>query len=153
MEQQSVSIAKGGVVCTLPARTAVMAAANPSGGHYNKTKTVSENLKLNPALLSRFDLVFILLDQPNPEMDGLLSEHIMRLHAVSAKRSGPSGASSSSGTSFTSAEDEPLHLRLQRKATETVIPLSLISTVHSAFRIRLERVKFRQCDSILLLML
>jgi DNA helicase MCM8 len=41
----------------LPARTAVLAAANPVGGHYNKAKTVSENLKMNPALLSRFDLV------------------------------------------------------------------------------------------------
>ena len=46
MEQQSISIAKSGIVCTLPARTAVMAAANPIGGHYNKSKTVAENLKL-----------------------------------------------------------------------------------------------------------
>ena len=46
-----------GLVCSLPARTGVLAAANPVGGHYNKAKTVSENLKINPALLSRFDLV------------------------------------------------------------------------------------------------
>jgi len=46
-----------GLVCSLPARTGVLAAANPVGGHYNKAKTVSENLKMNPALLSRFDLV------------------------------------------------------------------------------------------------
>lgn len=45
MEQQSVSMAKAGVVCTLPARTSVIAAANPIGGHYNRGKTVSENLK------------------------------------------------------------------------------------------------------------
>ena len=44
-EQQSISIAKGGVVCSLPARTSIMAAANPIGGHYSKAKTVSENLK------------------------------------------------------------------------------------------------------------
>ena len=42
-----------------------MAAANPVGGHYNKSKTVTENLKMNPALLSRFDLVFILIDKPD----------------------------------------------------------------------------------------
>jgi DNA helicase MCM8 len=46
MEQQSISIAKAGVLCNLPARTAVIAAANPVGGHYNKARTVSENLKM-----------------------------------------------------------------------------------------------------------
>ena len=44
-EQQVISVAKAGIVCSLPARTAILAAANPSGGHYNKGKTVSENLK------------------------------------------------------------------------------------------------------------
>ena len=65
MEQQSISLAKAGVVCSLPARTSVLAAANPVGGHYNRAKTVSENIKLGPALLSRFDLVFLLLDRPD----------------------------------------------------------------------------------------
>jgi len=81
MEQQCISVAKAGVVCTMPARTAVLAAANPVGGHYNKGKTVAENLKLGPALLSRFDLVFILIDKPDETQDGLLSEHVMSLHA------------------------------------------------------------------------
>ncbi|GFO09466.1 DNA replication licensing factor mcm8 [Plakobranchus ocellatus] len=81
MEQQSISIAKAGIVCSLPARTSIIAAANPVGGHYNKAKTVSENLKMGGALLSRFDLVFIMLDKPDEEMDGVLSEHVMALHA------------------------------------------------------------------------
>uniref|UniRef100_A0A182SP55 DNA helicase MCM8 n=1 Tax=Anopheles maculatus TaxID=74869 RepID=A0A182SP55_9DIPT len=76
MEQRSVSVAKAGVICTVPARTTVLAAANPAGGHYNKAKTVSENLKLHPALLSRFDLVFILLDRSNERTDNLLTAHI-----------------------------------------------------------------------------
>jgi DNA helicase MCM8 len=80
MEQQSISIAKAGIVCTLPARTSILAAANPMGGHYNKAKTVSENLKMNSALLSRFDLVFILLDKPDEEMDNIISNHVMSLH-------------------------------------------------------------------------
>ncbi len=63
MEQQSISLAKSGVSCSLPARTSILAAANPIGGHYNKAKTVAENLRMNPALLSRFDLVFILIDK------------------------------------------------------------------------------------------
>lgn len=80
MESQTVSVAKAGVLCTLPARTCILAAANPAGGHYTKSKTVSENLKMNPALLSRFDLVFILLDRPDAHLDSLLTAHIQALH-------------------------------------------------------------------------
>lgn len=80
-EQQSISIAKAGIVCSLPARTSILAAANPIKGHYNKGKTVSENLKLSAPLLSRFDLVFILLDKPDEEMDCMVSKHVMLLHA------------------------------------------------------------------------
>ncbi|XP_063774666.1 DNA helicase MCM8 isoform X2 [Pseudophryne corroboree] len=83
MEQQSISLAKAGIVCSLPARTSIIAAANPIGGHYNKGKTVSENLKMGSALLSRFDLVFILLDTPNEDHDHLLSEHVMAMRAGS----------------------------------------------------------------------
>ncbi|KAJ1849822.1 hypothetical protein LPJ70_000224 [Coemansia sp. RSA 2708] len=86
MEQQSISIAKGGLVCSLPARASVIAAANPAGGHYNKAKTVAENLKINSALLSRFDLVFILLDRPDVEMDRFLSEHVMAIHSGARSR-------------------------------------------------------------------
>lgn len=81
MEQQCVSIAKGGIICNLPARTSILSAANPTGGHYQKNKSISENLKISPALLSRFDLVFILVDRPDPAKDRLLSMHLMALHA------------------------------------------------------------------------
>ncbi|XP_044264035.1 DNA helicase MCM8-like [Tribolium madens] len=80
MEQQSISIAKAGIVCTLPTRATILAAANPAGGHYNKAKTIAENLKIGSPMLSRFDLIFILLDQPNKELDMRLSEHILALH-------------------------------------------------------------------------
>ncbi|XP_030522176.1 probable DNA helicase MCM8 isoform X2 [Rhodamnia argentea] len=81
MEQQCVSIAKAGLVASLSARTSILAAANPVGGHYNRAKTVNENLKMSAALLSRFDLVFILLDKPDELLDKQVSEHIMSLHA------------------------------------------------------------------------
>ncbi|KAL5546223.1 hypothetical protein UlMin_005910 [Ulmus minor] len=83
MEQQCVSIAKAGLVASLSARTSVLAAANPVGGHYNRAKTVNENLKISAALLSRFDLVFILLDKPDELLDKRVSEHIMQLHTGS----------------------------------------------------------------------
>nr|XP_017255384.1 PREDICTED: probable DNA helicase MCM8 isoform X2 [Daucus carota subsp. sativus] len=87
MEQQCVSVAKAGLVASLSARTTVLAAANPVGGHYNRAKTVNENLKMNGALLSRFDLVFILLDKPDELLDKRVSDHIMSLHAGYAQQS------------------------------------------------------------------
>ncbi|KAK4481048.1 hypothetical protein RD792_011917 [Penstemon davidsonii] len=89
MEQQCVSVAKAGLVASLSARTSVLAAANPVGGHYNRAKTVNENLKMSAALLSRFDLVFILLDKPDELLDKRVSEHIMSLHAGSGQQSTP----------------------------------------------------------------
>ncbi len=65
MSEGEISLNKAGAHQTIPARCGVIAAANPVGGLYKKHKTISENVKLPPALLSRFDLVFLLLDQHN----------------------------------------------------------------------------------------
>ncbi|KAG2441933.1 hypothetical protein HXX76_003538 [Chlamydomonas incerta] len=82
MEQQEVSVAKAGLVANLPARASILAAANPAGGHYNRAKTLAENLKsTSPAMLSRFDLIFVLLDRPDEQLDQALSEHVMALHS------------------------------------------------------------------------
>ena len=86
MEQQEVSVAKAGLVSSLPARASVLAAANPVGGHYNRGKTVHENLKMSPALLSRFDLVFVMMDRPDEAKDSALTEHVMALHSGAADR-------------------------------------------------------------------
>jgi DNA helicase MCM8 len=82
MEQQQISVAKAGIVCSLPARATILAAANPRHGHYDKSKTISENLNMSTALLSRFDLIFVLLDKPNVEKDAKISEHIFAQHSV-----------------------------------------------------------------------
>lgn len=82
MEQQSVSIAKAGIVCHLPTRCSVIAAANPVGGHYDLSKSLSENIKMDPALLSRFDLLFVLLDRPENDTDALISSHVFGQHAT-----------------------------------------------------------------------
>ena len=61
MEQQTISVAKAGINATLNARTSILAAANPAGGRYDKSKPLKANLQLPPAILSRFDLVRALL--------------------------------------------------------------------------------------------
>ena len=81
MEQQSVSVCKAGLNATLPARTSIIAAANPVQGHYNRAKTVNENLKMSAPLLSRFDLIFILLDMADEILDEHLSEHVIAQHS------------------------------------------------------------------------
>ena len=80
MEQHTVSVAKGGIVATLNARTAILAAANPSLGRYNAYQTVAENISLPVTILSRFDLIFVLRDVPDKEMDAEMTEHILDLH-------------------------------------------------------------------------
>ena len=80
MEQHTVSVAKGGIVATLNARTAVLAAANPSLGRYEPNRTVAENVPLPVTILSRFDLIFVLRDVPNKESDGKMSRHILEIH-------------------------------------------------------------------------
>jgi replicative DNA helicase Mcm len=80
MEQHTVSVAKGGIVATLNARTAILAAANPALGRYEPHRTVAENISLPVTILSRFDLIFVLRDIPNKEADSKMSEHILEIH-------------------------------------------------------------------------
>jgi replicative DNA helicase Mcm len=84
MEQHTVSVAKGGIVATLNARTAILAAANPALGRYEPHRTVAENISLPVTILSRFDLIFVLRDVPNKEADEKMSAHILELHRKGA---------------------------------------------------------------------
>ncbi len=77
MEQQTISIAKAGIVATLNARTTIIAAANPKKGRYDDYVSIAENINLPPTILSRFDLVFIMKDRPRPEADNMVAEHIL----------------------------------------------------------------------------
>mmetsp|Transcript_24724 Transcript_24724/g.98146 ORF Transcript_24724/g.98146 Transcript_24724/m.98146 type:complete len:392 (+) Transcript_24724:2607-3782(+) len=108
MEQQQISVAKASVAATLSARTAVLAAANPVGGAYDRSRSVAENLgKLSAPLLSRFDLVFVLVDDPDAQKDSWLSSHVLRQHNRRRRGDGASNTrllqSAASSSCFESA--------------------------------------------------
>lgn len=84
MEQQTVSIAKAGIVATLNARTAILAAANPAYGRYLLQRPVAENLNLPVTILSRFDFTFILTDSPDPAKDEQMADYMLRLRSSPA---------------------------------------------------------------------
>nr|XP_002123450.1 DNA replication licensing factor MCM4 [Ciona intestinalis] len=80
MEQQTLSIAKAGIICQLNARTSVMAAANPCESQWNHKKTIIENIMLPHTLLSRFDLIFLMLDPQDEAYDRRLANHLVSLY-------------------------------------------------------------------------
>jgi DNA replication licensing factor MCM4 len=90
MEQQTVSIAKAGIIATLNSRTSILASANPVESRYNPQLSVVENIKLPPTLLSRFDLIYLVLDKPNAANDRRLAQHLVSLyHDVSSSATAP----------------------------------------------------------------
>lgn len=80
MEQQTISISKAGITTSLNARTSILAAANPLYGRYNPKISPVENINLPAALLSRFDILFLILDTPNRESDEELGRHVTFVH-------------------------------------------------------------------------
>lgn len=142
MEQQQISVAKAGIVCTLPAKATILAAANPRQGHYDKNRTIAENLNMSAAILSRFDLIFVLLDKPDVAKDEKISEHIFAQHSVNGQVGGnawkPKPASSQKppastqqGRHGSSVSDVPppesLFERLRSFSPEGLLPHSLLN--------------------------
>jgi DNA replication licensing factor MCM4 len=80
MEQQTVSIAKAGIITTLNARTSILASANPIGSKYNVNLPVPQNIDLPPTLLSRFDLVYLVLDRIDEQADRRLARHLVGMY-------------------------------------------------------------------------
>lgn len=101
MEQQTISIAKAGIITTLNARASILASANPIGSRYNPNLPVTENIDLPPPLLSRFDLVYLILDKVDENADRELAKHLTSLYI----------------------EDKPEHVSL-----DDVLPVEFLTT-------------------------
>ncbi|SNX88083.1 probable DNA replication licensing factor [Melanopsichium pennsylvanicum] len=80
MEQQTISISKAGITTTLNARTSILAAANPLYGRYNPRVSPVDNINLPAALLSRFDILYLILDTPTRDDDERLAQHVTFVH-------------------------------------------------------------------------
>lgn len=135
MEQQTISISKAGITTTLNARTSVLAAANPLGGRYNPKKSPRDNINLPPALLSRFDLMFLLLDTPDLDLDTRLAQHVTNVHRTG--KSSSSAASESASNSSANGDLVPLTL-LRRylayaKSLTPTVPNTLIDYITGAY--------------------
>ncbi|GLJ46849.1 hypothetical protein SUGI_0988260 [Cryptomeria japonica] len=80
VEHQTVSIAKVGIISSLNARTLVLSCANPSSSRYNPKLSVIDNIQLPPTFLSRFDLIYLVLDKADEQTDRCLARHLVALH-------------------------------------------------------------------------
>uniref|UniRef100_A0A3P9GY40 DNA replication licensing factor MCM3 n=2 Tax=Oryzias latipes TaxID=8090 RepID=A0A3P9GY40_ORYLA len=107
MEQGRVTIAKAGIHARLNARCSVLAAANPVYGRYDQYKTPMENIGLQDSLLSRFDLLFIVLDQMDPEQDREVSDHVLRMHRYRDPREQEGTAMALGGTVDVLTTEDP----------------------------------------------
>ncbi len=80
LEQQTVSIAKAGIMATLNSRCSVLAAANPKFGRFDRYKVLAEQIDLPAPIISRFDLIFVIEDKPSRDGDAKLADHILKIH-------------------------------------------------------------------------
>lgn len=130
MEQQTVSIAKGGIVATLNARASVLAAANPALGRYEPSRNITENINLPVTILSRFDLIFVMRDAPDAEVDSRMSEHILTLHRTGS-----------------TPEEVPLNPEMLRKYVSYARGMTPVLTEEAAKRLRDFYLKMRSTSS------
>ncbi|KAG9142508.1 hypothetical protein Leryth_017013 [Lithospermum erythrorhizon] len=118
MEQQTVSIAKAGIIASLNARTSVLACANPIGSRYNPRLSVIDNIHLPPTLLSRFDLIYLILDKADEQTDRRLAKHIVALHFENPEKSVHDIIDLPTLTAYVSYARNHIHPQLSDEAAE-----------------------------------
>ncbi|EON63821.1 minichromosome maintenance protein 2 [Coniosporium apollinis CBS 100218] len=128
MEQQTISISKAGIVTTLQARCAIVAAANPIGGRYNSTVPFSQNVELTEPILSRFDILCVVRDTVDPAEDERLAKFVVNSHgrahpvsnAAAGQRPGSRAAANGEGSMEVDGESQ------QQQKQEGEIPQELL---------------------------
>ncbi|KAJ6716826.1 DNA REPLICATION LICENSING FACTOR MCM FAMILY MEMBER [Salix koriyanagi] len=118
MEQQTVSIAKAGIIASLNARTSVLACANPIGSRYNPRLSVIDNIHLPPTLLSRFDLIYLILDKADEQTDRHLAKHIVSLHFENPESTLHDVLDIATLTAYVSYARKHIHPQLSDEAAE-----------------------------------
>jgi DNA replication licensing factor MCM4 len=137
-EQQTVSIAKAGIITTLNARTSILAAANPVGSKYNLKWPITRNIDLPPTLISRFDLLYLVLDRIDEANDRRLAKHLVNLYLEDKPETGgsdilarlpllccfvanPTSQPVETLTNYISYAREKIHPRLTATASELLV--------------------------------
>eukprot|EP01119_Soliformovum_irregulare_P025718 TRINITY_DN9602_c0_g1_i1.p1 TRINITY_DN9602_c0_g1~~TRINITY_DN9602_c0_g1_i1.p1 ORF type:complete len:811 (-),score=201.60 TRINITY_DN9602_c0_g1_i1:15-2447(-) len=121
MEQQTVSIAKAGIICTLNSRTSVLACANPRESRYNPRLSVVDNIMLPPTLLSRFDLIYLVLDKPEERTDRKLAAHLVALYFKEEDRPRQEFLDSTTFTNYISYAKKTIHPQLSEEAVADLV--------------------------------
>ena len=124
MEQQSISISKAGIVCTLQARCAVIAAANPRSGRYNPIHSFQENVDLTEPILSRFDVLCVVKDTIDVEIDERLACFVVQSHM----RSHPDNQGEEAGAGMETDPDVALHYKMEGLIVISRLELFRLST-------------------------
>ncbi|KAI8325238.1 MCM-domain-containing protein [Martensiomyces pterosporus] len=130
MEQQTISISKAGITTTLNARTSILAAANPARSRYNPRMTPEENINLPAALLSRFDVLFLMLDRPSHEDDLLLARHVAWVHTHGRH---PTAAGSESGAGEEIDMELLRHFIADTRSRDPALPRAVADYVVGAY--------------------
>ncbi|KAI9119548.1 hypothetical protein K1719_009424 [Acacia pycnantha] len=120
MEQQTISIAKAGIIASLNFRTSVLACENPSGLRYNPRLSVIDNIQVPPTLtlLSRFDLIYLILDKANEQTERRLAKHIVSLHFENPERLEQDVLDLPTLTTYVSYARKHIHAQLSDEAAE-----------------------------------
>jgi len=121
MEQQTLSIAKAGIICQLNARTSILAAANPIKSQWDPNLTTVENIQLPHTLLSRFDLIFLILDPQDEQFDRRLGTHLVSLYHQSGKKAEEEDVDMQTLKDYLSYSKNNIMPKLSEEASQTLV--------------------------------